>query len=167
VLETLEEVMATEDPEKTPLSGRDGLLASINELRALDTASTLPQILEELKNEPAGTFITWQDIITKLQNQVYTVYGMLHQDVQSAISVLGIPDKKRSRLQKTCQKVMKDMKRHWSMTEVTVRMHLYLWHPAGQEKANEVRRAPHVRLQATTCFSSALNTLESRGRACG
>jgi hypothetical protein len=136
--------MAAEGSAAGPEAGRDGLLQCISDLQRIDTAGAVGQVINELRPEHRVGITTWDDVIRKIQAREYTMYGALHQDVQAVISVLGIPDKKRSKLQKTCAKVMKDMKRHWSATEVQVRTHLYSWHPLGGSKANEVRRCPSV-----------------------
>ena len=130
--------MAEADDRSDAEKGRDGLLACVHEIRAMDSANAVAQVLEEMRPEARSSCVSWQDVINKINNQEYTTYGMLHQDVQTVISVLSLPDKKRSRLQKTCAKVMKDMRRHWGMSEVSVRMHLFAWHPEGPAKASQV-----------------------------
>ena len=131
--------MATNAEEITAEGAKESLLACISELRALDTAGAIGQVQEELRADPKSSFTTWHDITDKIEGRSYTMYGTLHQDVQAVMAVLGIPDKKRSRLQKTCAKVLKDMKRHWGQQEVNVRMWLYAWHPQGHQQAHLVR----------------------------
>lgn len=135
--------MASAVPENTPEAARDGLLHHLSEMQRLDSAGTFGLVLSEINAESRGGLVTWDTIAASIRGRQYTLYGALHQDVQSAISLIGIPDKKRSKLQKTCAKVMKETKRYWSSVEVQVRTQLYNWHPEGAARANQVRcRAP-------------------------
>jgi hypothetical protein len=130
--------MSLEQTDIEPEAARDGLLACINDLRILDTGGAIAQVLEELKPESRIQYMSWDDLVAKIHRREYTTYNLLQNDVQAVLSVLTIPDKKRSRLQKACAKVMKDMRKQWSMSEVQARMHIYAWHPGGPSKANEV-----------------------------
>ena len=130
--------MATEAQAVEPTEARDRLLGCVQELRALDVGATINQVLDELKHEQRCNCTTWDDVVARIGGQEYTTYNLLHKDVYAVLSVLLIPDKKRSRLQKACAKVMKDIKKSWSTSELNVRMWLYAWHPGGPSKAHEV-----------------------------
>lgn len=130
--------MATEG-EEGPEVARDGLLRGIGELRAFDVSGIIAQLLLELPADARAAHVTWETIIGKLTSRQYTTYAALHSDVLAATGVLAIPDKKRSKLQKACGKILKDMRKAWHAAEVKTRMQLFEWHPGGPTKAHEVR----------------------------
>jgi hypothetical protein len=131
--------MSTEADSESPEDAKLVLLKSIGALQALDHTGVIPQLMLELPEEQRAQQVTWAVINQKIEEQKYLIYAALHQDVQAAVSLLGIPDKKRSKLQRACAKIMKDIRKAWSAVEVKVRIAIYRWHPGGPTKANEVR----------------------------
>lgn len=158
--------MATETEEAGPEVARDGLLRGIGELRAFDVSGIIPQLLLELPTDERASQTTWDTIIGKLTARQYTTYAALHSDVLAATGVLAIPDKKRSKLQKACGKVLKDMRKAWHGAEVKTRMQLYEWHPGGPTKAHEVRHGTRCRVYSTRELLGPVHAASSPTSSC-
>jgi hypothetical protein len=130
--------MSTDADPASPGEAKMVLLDSISVLQALDHSGVISQLVMELPADYRAQQVTWAVITQKIEDRKYFIYAALHQDVQAVVNILGIPDKKRSKLQRACAKIMKDMKKAWSAAEVKMRMAIFRWHPGGPSKANQV-----------------------------